>query len=338
MMKFFLYARHASFICFLFLLAPFFYGCAGFPRESTVAAPAEEKLIFVYLHGFGGVKNDPVLCANLTEFLEGIDYDCEVLNYKWDSVEIEFMKAGANWQKSEKRADDEAERFKRKVIDRFESEKTPYVLIGYSVGTRVILKAIERSENRLAMLRGVYFLGAAMSKDVTFRKDCLPEGMKIINYHSPVRDRVHQIAFNFMKEKAAGGRVGFDDEKVFTNYEVSCTHFHKGAPIGIDYSQMANAIGYVVFLKEGIFIPGEADFNIDMPVGKGDWWWNKILRMDYVYDKKRCILKIEQLNMNRKSFRAVVVFPDGSRKRIARGDNVHVLLKEAGALRAYSDE
>jgi hypothetical protein len=331
-MKILLFLNRGLSVCTALTAMLFLQGCASVPCSVSKPAGVEKDLAFVYLHGIGGAKEDPEFCDNMNDFLEKVNYDCEVVNYQWDSVDIDFMQAGASWLKSERRADAEAKKLKERIIYRFEKERTPYVLIGYSIGARVVLRALEASNGDLEMLRGVYFLGAAMAKDVTIDKNCLPEGMKIVNYHSPKRDRVHQIAFNFMKEKAAGGRVGFDDEAVFDNYRVSCSHFHKSMPISIDYSQLAHAIGYLVFLEERIFVPGEADFNLDLPVGEGEWWWNTILRTDYVHDGERCTLEIEQLNMNRNYFRAVVVHPEGGRRRIARGSNIHAILDETDAL------
>jgi len=294
----------------------------------------KDKLVFVYLHGFGGVKENPRFCVNLREFLAKAPCNCEVRNYEWDSVDIRIMKAGASWLAAEKKADAEAERFKRRVIDKLEREATPYVLVGFSIGSRVILRAVEESRGTLRMLRGVYFLGAAMTRDTTLDKGCLPRGMKVINYHSPARDSVHRIAFNFMEEIPAGGRVGFDDNEVFDNYAVSCTHAYKGVGPHIDYSQLAYAIGYVALLKERIFVPGDTAYNIAAPVGEGDVWWNKILRMDGTIKGQPCTLEIEQLNLNLDYFRAIAVSSDGARRRVARGNNLHAILDALGVLPA----
>ena len=98
-------------------------------------------------------------------------------------------------------------------------------MVGFSVGSRVVLKSLGACESELKGLSGVYFLGSAMTKDTTLKhRVALPKGMKITNYHSPMRDMVHAMAFNFMSETPPGGQVGFDDEKVFENYPVSCAH------------------------------------------------------------------------------------------------------------------
>ena len=308
-------------------------GCAHLARqESGGQVPAQPELVFVYLHGFGGVKEKPRFVANMKEFLETVDYACEVRNYEWDSVDIHVLKAGANWLKAERQADAEAVRFKRDVMDRLEEENTPYVIIGFSVGSRVVLRAIEQSGGDLRMLRGVYFLGSAMTRDTTIATKYLPQGMKIVNYHSPSRDSVHRIAFNFMADIPAGGQVGFEDESAFDNYAVSCAHAYKGVGPHIDYSQLAYAIGYVALFKERVFVQGDTAYNIPTRVSGGDVWWNKILRMDYTSNEQAGTLEIEQLNMNLDYFRAVFISGSGERRRLARGNNLHAILDELGAV------
>lgn len=294
--------------------------------------PPREKLVFVYVHGFGGKRDDPRFCVNMKEFLAKVNYDCEIRNYPWDSVDIKVMKAGANWLEAKKRAKAEAPRFKSAVIDKLESDDTPYVLVGYSIGSRVVLDALAASKNRPRMLRGVYFLGSAMTRDTTIDRSRLPVGMKITNYHSPVRDTVHQVAFNFIEEIPAGGRAGFADTNVFENLAVSCSHIYKAALPHTDYSQLAHSIGYVALLKERVFVPGDTSMNIPSPVGDGNVWWNKILRMECVIEEQPCTLEIEQLNLDRDYFRAIVVLADGTRRRVARGKNIHAILNHLGVL------
>lgn len=59
------------------------------------------------------------------------------------------MKAGANWRASEQPADDEAALFAAHVIDKYERTRTPYLLVGFSVGSRVLLRALAARKGRL---------------------------------------------------------------------------------------------------------------------------------------------------------------------------------------------
>ena len=55
-------------------------------------------------------------------------------------------------------------------------------------------------------------------------------------------------------------------------------------------------------------------------------WWNRILRLETKVDGKDCVLDIEQQNMNKDYYRAVAEYEDGSRVRVARGNNIHAIL------------
>jgi len=294
---------------------------------SATGSAAPTNLVVVYVHGFGGEKKNPQFCVNMREFLSETKAPARVENYPWDSVKVDVLKAGASWRESEKRASEESANFATRIIDKYEQARTPYVLVGFSVGSRVVLGALEARKGKLDNLQGVYFLGSAMAKDTGLPKDVLPDGMKIVNYHSPLRDKVHRTAFSFMSELPAGGEVGYDDATVFDNHAVSCTHTHKGVGVHIDYSQLAVPIGYIELFKKGVTIPGKLSFNVVGKTGEGDVWWNKVLRVSALLDGKRVPVVVEQHNMKADSFRAVIIRDDGTRKRIARSRNLHAILE-----------
>ncbi len=284
------------------------------------------NLVFIYIHGFGGEKQDPQFCVNMRKFLSKTKAPARIENYPWDSVKVNPLKAGANWRESERLAEEESLRFGTNIIDRLEQAGTPYVLVGFSLGSRVVLNALAARKGKLKTLQGVYFLGAAMAEDQSLSKDVLPPGMKIVNYHSPLRDKVHKTAFSFMSSLPAGGEVGFADTAVFDNYAVCCTHAHKGIGVHIDYSQLAVPIGYIALFKKGVVVPGKLSRNRTGEVGEGDVWWNKVLRVSAVLNGQQMPVIIEQNNMNAGYFRALVIKQDGTRERIARGRNLHAIL------------
>ena len=301
------------------------YSSAG---TSPDPPKGEDPLVFVYVHGFGGVKESPEFCENLREFLSENEVPSEVVNYEWDSAKVEVLQAGASWLKAQKNADAEAPKFKREVLDKLEREGRKYVVIAFSVGSRVVLKSLDSTESELKGLRGVYFLGSAMTKDVTLsNRAALPKGMKITNYHSPTRDLVHQLAFNFMSEVPPGGQVGFDDTDVFENYPVSCAHAHKGVGIATDYSGLAEAIAYLELYEYGVSVPGRTKLNWKTAVMEGELWWNKLRTLEV---EKHGTVELQQHTARPGYYRAVRVAEDGKRKRIARGENLHAILEELG--------
>ena len=300
------------------------------PDQRPAAAGADrDALTFVYAHGFGGVKKSPEFCENLEEFLteKGVQ-SANVMNYEWDSVKVDVLQAGASWIKAQENADAEAPKFKREVIDKLESEGRPYVLVAFSVGTRVVLKSLELCETELKGLRGVYFLGSAMTKDTTLKnRNALPEGMKITNYHSPLRDIVHRVSFNFMSDTPGGGQVGFEDETLFENYPVSCAHAHKGVGLATDYSVLAEAIAYLELFKHGTIVPGRTKLNLETPVMEGEVWWNHLQTVELPDGRK---IELEQHTARPEYYRALKLAKDGKRYRIARGENLHAILRELG--------
>ncbi|MDA1043782.1 MAG: hypothetical protein O3C57_01020, partial [Verrucomicrobia bacterium] len=189
----------------------------------------------------------------------------------------------------------------------------------------------ERSAGKLTMLRDVYFLGSAMPRSETLSETALPQGRRIVNYHSPKWDIVHQTAFSFMNRLEAGGQTGFDSTNVFENMPVSCTHTHKGVGLAIDYSQLAVAIAYIALYQEGIRLDGKTGLNLSMPVGDGDTWWNRVLTISVETDGEPQMVDIEQHTVAADYFRAVRLEPDGTRRRIARGHNMHAILEAVGA-------
>ncbi|MCP4847253.1 MAG: DUF726 domain-containing protein [Verrucomicrobiaceae bacterium] len=307
--------------------------CCGIQfSNAQPAGRADDGMItFVYIHGFGGEKQSPQFCDNIREFIATTNNRSRVVNYRWDSIKVDPLRAGASWRSSQKRADKEAGRFRREIIDKLEAGQDPYVLVGFSVGSRVIMGALEDIDLPLRNLQGVYFLGSAMTRDTTLTdRSALPKGMRIINYHSPLRDTVHSAAFNFMSEIPAGGQVGFDDHAVFENRRVSCSHAHKGIGIHIDYSGLAEPIASLELYRTGVRIPGKTKLNIVMPVGEGSVWWNKVLSVEVLRGIGRGRFEIEQHNMRYGYFRAVRVGEDGKRTRVARGENLHAILEQLG--------
>ena len=45
-------------------------------------------LVFVYIHGFGGAKEQPRFCVNMRRFVRKAKASCRIENYPWDSVQI----------------------------------------------------------------------------------------------------------------------------------------------------------------------------------------------------------------------------------------------------------
>ena len=286
---------------------------------------------FVYIHGFGGENDKPAFCDVFAESLEACGVEATLHNYVWDSAEVRPLKAGSSWKKSQQNADAESPKFRSEIFETLEAEEKPYVICAFSVGTREVLGALENIETPLKHLQAIYFMGSALSSDSTLKnRKALSNDFRIVNYHSPKRDLVHSIAFNFMSELPAGGKTGFQDETLFLNLPVSCTHAHKGIGVHIDYSILAQAIVQMELWRAGYRLPGKTNINWENEVGEGDYFWNQVWQSQALVEGKQEQLSFEQFTLRPGSYRVVLESDNDAsneRRRLARSRSLHTLFK-----------
>ena len=282
-----------------------------------------KDLVFIYVHGFAEYRKIEPFKEKMQEFLEEyptLNYD--VMTYRWEKNRLNLLKPIEQWEKSKVNGDHRSSHFMDSIIVKLEEKKVPYVIVGYSVGTRLVTKALESGKNKLKYLRGIYYLAPALPKDIKPKINILPERMKIVSYYSKFFDAALKISFRFQESIAAGGEVSFEDTTTFINYRTVCTHVHKGGPIQRDYSNMAPAIAMLTLFKENIFIEGEPlKYNLDMLVMDGEIQWNDIIEFDTNYK-----ILIQQ-NVNTYHYRAVEIAENGLRTRRAWGSDLHMILK-----------
>ncbi|NOR44440.1 MAG: hypothetical protein GQ534_02550 [Candidatus Delongbacteria bacterium] len=282
-----------------------------------------KDLVFIYVHGFAEYRDIEPFKEKMQEFLSEhptLNYD--VMTYRWEKNRLDFLKPIEQWEASKVNGENKSSHFMDSIIVKLETQKIPYVIVGYSVGTRLVTKALESGKNELKYLRGIYYLASALPKDIKPKINILPEGMKIISYYSKFFDAALKISFRFQEEIAAGGEVGFDDTSTFRNYRTVCTHVHKGGPIQRDYSNMASAIAMLTLFKENIFIEGEPlKYNLDMLVMDREVQWNDVILFDTNYK-----ILIQQ-NVNTYHYRAVEIAENGLRTRRAWSSDLHMILR-----------
>jgi len=216
---------------------------------NEVQADERKEMKFIYVNGFGERRFPPAFEKKMKKFVKPLNGYFEVKTFQWGSLKLDLTKVVHQWNEAKKNADRDAQKFAREVIEKCEKEETPYVLIGYSLGTRVIAEALQYPQNELKYLRGIYFLGSALPKDYKLETKILPEDFKIINYYSDYLDYMLKLSFYNAEGIKAGGEVGFDDKKCFLNLRTVSTHVYKGGPFQRDYSNLAEAIGYLSLWK-----------------------------------------------------------------------------------------
>ena len=302
----------------LVLLFSIFISCA----QANGSEMKEMKII--YVHGFGERRFPPAFEKKMKAFLAPLDGNYEVETFRWNSLKLDLTKVMDQWQDAKINADSEAKRFAIEVIEKCEKEETPYVFIGYSLGSKVIAESLKYPDSELKYLRGIYFLGSALPTDYQLDSKILPKDFKIINYYSDYLDTVLGLSYYVAEGTKAGGEVGFDDEKNFINLRTVCTHVYKGGPLQRDYSNLAEAIGYLSLFKEGIFLnEGEPNFNLEWSVASGMVNWNNILEL-----KEGSKIYLIQQHVNTGYYRLLSVDEQGKRTRKGWGRNLHTLLEE----------
>ena len=286
-----------------------------------------KEIKFVYVHGFGERRFPPAFEKKMKAFLKPVKGDFEVETFRWNSLKLDLTKVIDQWREAKKNADAEAERFAGEVIEKYEKEETPYVLIGYSLGSKVIAEALKYPDKELKYLRGIYFLGSALPKNYKVDTKILPKDFKIMNYFSGYLDTVLGLSYYVAEGAEAGGEAGFDDEENFINLRTVCTHVHKGGPLQRDYSNLAEAIGYVTLFNENILInEGQANFNLEMKVTSGVVNWNNIYEL-----KEGSKTYLIQQHVNTGYYRLLLVDEQGKRTRKGWGRNLHTVLEELKA-------
>lgn len=282
-------------------------------------------LVFIYVHGFNENRNPVPFEAALRDFLKPLPLKAAALTYRWQTMKIDLTQVVHQWTEAKAKAEQAGPVFLNDLKS-LEEARVPYVIVGYSLGCRVVAGALQKAAAPLRGVRGVYFLGAALPHDFALDAKGLPPGMKIVSYYSSGFDDVLKIPFFNAEGTEAGGEVGFDDTRHFVNRHTVCTHIHKGGPLARDYSTMAPAIGYLALLNEKIFIQDSpARYNLATAVMAGSVNWNDVATFE-----AQPLPVLLQQNAITGLWRAVTVDQGGKRVRKAWGANPHAILKELG--------
>lgn len=312
--------KKRPFLVPIFLVATFM---ATLFSSSEARAGDQKSMDFIYVNGFGERRFPPEFQTKMKAFLQQLSGDFDVSTFRWDSLKLDIRKVAHQWNKAKRNADSEAKRFAKEVIERNEREKRPYVLVGYSLGSRIIAGALKETDIKIEYLRGIYFLGSALPRDYKIDSSALPDGFRIINYHSDQLDHVLKFSFYNAEGIKAGGEIGFDDDKNFMNLRTVATHVHKGGPLQRDYSNLAEAIGYLSLYGEDILLnKGKSNFNIESKVTSGNLNWNDIYMLNI--DSRDYLI---QQNANTKYYRGLFIDKNGKRIRKAWGRNLHAVLE-----------
>lgn len=299
----------------------------------------------VFVHGFGGQTENPPFVSNARSFLaKNFGRDEAPLNVRthaWDSVELPWWECREQslcqkWKEAKEKAEIEAKVLKEREVDALERRGQPYVLIGFSLGAYVIARSLEHCWEKLRHLRGIIFLGAAVPRSYRPDASILPDGLRILNYHSLIYDHVLKDAYQGVEtEEQAGGRVGFGDPRLFDDRQVGCTHVRKWWGLGVfhfDYSEMADPLMYLLLWRQGIQLgEGEPVKHCGWwPMTRWESWWNEVAFFERATIDGESGPVLIQWNKLWGHFRAGTRTDNGAWRPRLFARNLHLLLKAIG--------
>lgn len=300
---------------------------------TALSRPEIEDIAVLYVYGFtddSGTVNSERLHSFNDYYVRNLDhYNKEIVitfdDYVWDSEEVrlfgiklaghwkvlQYSQSKESWELAKENALREGKKLYLSKIKKFEKRGQPYYIIGYSLGTQVVLEALNHARGELKMLRGVFLLGSAMPFDYQANSGALKKGQPILNYYSG-KDGTLGRFYKSAEEIEAGGYAGFKDTKAFLNLETFYDHD--------EYNEHIYPVcNLILYLEDAISLVGEYrrcragetasegwHSLYAFPSGKGE---EKDLYLQYKNDRYRAV------DIHDKSL------------CLAESDNLHLLLK-----------
>jgi len=291
-----------------------------------------EDIAIIYVYGFtddSGALNSERLRSFNDAYVRALpNYSKEIVitldNYVWDSAEVRLMgvklegrwkllqygQSKEHWSQAKDNALREGKKLYLSKIKKFEKRGLPYYIIGYSLGTRIVLEAMNQSRDELKMLRGVFFLGSALPVESTVTSNALRKGQRIVSYYSK-KDSTLGKYFRATESVEAGGHAGFLDEGTFLNLETFYDHS--------EYCELINPLCDIILYEEGSHtLIGQ--YRTCQPSESGSGW-NSL----YTFAGRRA--EDGQLLIQYRNSRYRALRMDAKPVCVAESDNLHLLLK-----------
>jgi predicted esterase len=132
--------RLTQFISRLFLFCALL-PLAGVGRCALAPGWEKQELVFIYVHGFGEVKKSFAFEAKMNGYLKPLGLRAAATTFRWSDEKLDLTRVVYQWGEAKRRADAAANELGAE-LDRLEKAKTRYVLVGYSLGCRVVAGAL----------------------------------------------------------------------------------------------------------------------------------------------------------------------------------------------------
>jgi pimeloyl-ACP methyl ester carboxylesterase len=229
----------------------------------------------IYVHGFGGLKQDQFgrpFAAFFNSYSRQLKESFNLRQLVWRSEWGSLAQMPAAFQRARAEANGAAAELSSLIQD-LEDQQAPYHLVGFSLGAEVIRLALQLHKERLPCLRSVYFLGAAFNHDEPVNETAIPPTARCHNYHSQKCDYVLRFSYRAASRGVpAAGERGLANSALFLNLPTRCSH-----KLIHNYSMLARPIGFMISWDEGALIDGKATIRPRRYLG-GQRSWNHIAR------------------------------------------------------------
>jgi hypothetical protein len=258
----------------------------------------------IHVHGFSELEPESLITRQYRKFTQKLDWDLDIQELKWNTLEGNPTKLVANFQESDRRVKEVAVQ----LVEAIATEKEELVLSGHSLGGAILLEALELNPN-LANLHSVILLGAAYPQKNTLRQiQSIAPRHYALNYHSPKWDLVLNQAYFNAKGCVAAGTRGLLNPGIFENVKVNCTHSKKTG-----YARLVPGIVGLLAHSQGIQ-SSEKVKKLWRPIAIGNTSdWEDLHRLDGHILQRNCITGrfrvIEEGGIYQERFRSKAVMP-----------------------------
>jgi len=236
----------------------------------------------VVVHGFGGRNFDHKYAEAMRERTRLVGSPISVETFAWDSRYVDTMSFNSetllrDWNEAKKNAQGAAAQLAAYIG---QISDDVYV-VGFSLGCRVILDAVDRIVREGRRVRGLFLLGAAVDYREPIYMAAKHAEFGLFNYYSPKRDTVLNKFYKSVEGYPASGSHGFVDlgqgENFARNYRVACSH-----RLGNGYTMVAEAIAEMILHFENKTVSGDVERSGEVETLGGHVLWNNIYRRGHL--------------------------------------------------------
>jgi hypothetical protein len=178
----------------------------------------------IHIHGFTEIEPESLITRQYRKFAQKLNWDLDIQEFKWNTLEGNPTKIVANFHESERRVKETAIQLIQWISNTITPEKEAIILSGHSLGGAILWEALELNP-MLSNLHSIVILGAAYPQRNELEKapNIKPQHYAL-NYHSPSWDLVlNQVYYN-AKGCIAVGTNGLLNPGIFENVKVNCAH------------------------------------------------------------------------------------------------------------------